>query len=206
MKKLEFTKNTLHGSLQRVPIGVKYCSACGKELERHIPPGDTLERYVCPVCQSIHYCNPKIIVGSLPVWQEDKILLCRRAIEPRKGLWTLPSGFMEEKESAQEGAVRETQEEANANILIQYLHTLYNIAQISQVYLIFKAELVDTNFSCGPESLEVELFSREDIPWEKIAFSAIHYCLERFFEDLSEQKRGGFLQKTHCGSYAANEN
>ena len=180
---------------------MRYCSECGKGLERRIPPGDTLERYICPACHCIHYRNPKIIVGSLPVWQENKVLLCRRAIEPRKGFWTLPSGFMEEEESTQEGAARETQEEANANILIEYLHTLYNIPKISQVYLIFRAELVDTNFSCGPESLEVELFSQEEIPWEEIAFSAIHYCLKHFFADLAEQKKSNFLQKTYCGTY-----
>ena len=180
---------------------MRYCSACGKEVERRIPPGDSLERDVCPACKSIHYSNPKVIVGSLPVWQEDKVLLCLRAIEPRKGLWTLPSGFMEERESTQEGAVRETQEEANANIRIQYLHTLYDIPQISQVYLIFRAELVDTNFACGPESLELELFSQKELPWEKIAFSAVYYCLERFFEDLAAQKEGRFVQKTHRGSY-----
>ena len=172
-------------------------------MERRIPPGDDLERYVCPHCERIHYSNPKIIVASLPVWEKDKVLLCKRAIEPRKGLWTLPSGFMEERESSEEGAIRETREEANANIAIRYLHTLYSIPQISQVYLIFRAELIDTNFSCGPESLELALFPKEKIPWESIAFSAIRYCLERFFEDLLKEKEGLFLERTHYASYAA---
>lgn len=161
---------------------MKYCSNCGEAVEVKIPAGDSLPRHVCPACQAIHYQNPRIIVGCLPVWQKDRVLLCRRAIEPRLGLWTLPSGFMENGESAEDGAARETLEEANARVRILGLHTMYSVPHINQVHLLFRADLLDTDFSPGVESLAVELFRREEIPWSEIAFNSVRFSLERFFE------------------------
>ena len=168
---------------------MRYCSECGKNVEQKVPKGDNFLRYVCTNCDTIHYNNPKIIVGSLPIWEEEQVLLCRRAIEPRKGFWTLPSGFMENKESVEEGAIRETQEEANANILIEYLHTLYNLPRVSQVYLIFKAKLIEPKYSCGLESAELSLCHLSEIPWDEIAFSSILYCLKKFSEDIVAKKK-----------------
>jgi ADP-ribose pyrophosphatase YjhB (NUDIX family) len=123
-----------------------------------------------------------MVVGCLPVWQ-DKVLLCRRAIEPRYGLWTLPAGFMEKGETTAEGAVRETLEEAGARVEIDSLYTLMNIPDIDQVYLLFRARLLDLDFAAGEESLEVALFAEPDIPWEQIAFRTVQKTLEHFFED-----------------------
>ncbi len=176
---------------------MKYCNQCKTTLEWQIPEGDNLHRHVCPNCKIIHYVNPKIIVGTLPIWEENKVLLCKRAIEPQKGLWTLPSGFMENKETTQEGALRETQEEANANVSIRYLHTLYSIPHISQVYLLFKADLLNVGFSPGVETLDVRIFPKSDIPWEEIAFLPVHYCLRIFTQEKLNEKNN----KTHCGIF-----
>jgi ADP-ribose pyrophosphatase YjhB (NUDIX family) len=163
---------------------MNYCSHCGSPVELKIPPGDNLPRYVCSHCGQIHYQNPKIVTGCIPEW-EDKILLCKRAIEPRIGLWTLPAGFMENKETTSEAAVRETWEEANARVQPIGLYALFNIPHISQVYLIFRAKMLDMNFCPGTESLEVELFEEHDIPWDNIAFPVIRETLVRYFNDRS---------------------
>ncbi len=176
---------------------MKYCGSCGSPVETRVPEGDTMPRQVCPACNTIHYSNPKIIVGALPVWKKSNILLCQRAIEPRRGLWTLPSGFMENGEEAQQGAKREVSEEANADVKINYLHTLYNIPHISQVYLLFQADLLHLDFSPGLESSDVRLCSIDEIPWRQLAFSAIKYCLRRFREDLQVNLEG----LTHYGTY-----
>lgn len=161
---------------------MKFCNHCGSTLEQRIPPGDQRLRHVCSRCDVVHYLNPKIVAGCIPVW-EDAILLCRRAIEPRRGYWTLPAGFMENDETALEAAVRETIEEANARVEVLGLHTLINLPHVSQVYLMFKARLLDLEFSAGAESLEVALFAQEEIPWEELAFSTVRQTLKLYFED-----------------------
>lgn len=161
---------------------MKFCSHCGAPLSIRVPPGDTLPRHVCDACRTIHYQNPKLVVGSIPVW-EEKVLLCRRAIEPRYGLWTLPAGFMENDETTLQGAMRETLEEANARVELLELFTLFNLPHINQVYLLFRAQLLDLEFQPGAETLEVELFAEHEIPWESIAFATVRKTLEHFFED-----------------------
>lgn len=154
-------------------------------METLIPPGDQRPRQVCPACGTIHYHNPKLVVGCLPVW-EDRILLCRRAIEPRLGFWTLPAGFMEADESLAQAALRETMEEACARVELQGLHTVVNIPYISQVHVIYRARLLDTGFSPGDESLETQLFSENEIPWEELAFRSITLALRNYFHDRRE--------------------
>jgi ADP-ribose pyrophosphatase YjhB (NUDIX family) len=162
---------------------MKFCSHCGSDrLETRIPDGDTLPRTVCASCGTIHYQNPKVVVGCLPEW-EDRVLLCRRAIEPRYGLWTLPAGFLENGESVPAGAVRETLEEANARVAIGDLYTLISLPQINQVYMMFRAQLIDLDFGPGPESLEVALFDEADIQWETLAFRTITRTLRNYFLD-----------------------
>jgi ADP-ribose pyrophosphatase YjhB (NUDIX family) len=161
---------------------MKYCSNCGSPVRSLIPPGDTLPRYVCDACTTIHYQNPKIVVGCIPEW-EGKILMCRRAIEPRHGLWTLPAGFLENHETTIEGAMRETLEEAHARVEISMLYALYNVPHINQVYLLFRGRLLDLNFKPGAESQEVQLFDERQIPWEKLAFRTVRETLNTYFND-----------------------
>ena len=175
---------------------MNFCSLCGAAVTQKIPPDDNRTRHVCTACGEIHYQNPKLIVGSIPVW-EDKILLCRRAIEPRYGLWTLPAGFMENSETTPEAAARETLEEANAQVEIGELYSMYNLPYINQVHLLFRAKLLNLDFSPGIESLEVALFSEQDIPWDNIAFRPVTYSLQHFFADI---KSGIF--KFHTGDLA----
>jgi ADP-ribose pyrophosphatase YjhB (NUDIX family) len=149
---------------------------------------------VCSHCDAIHYQNPKLVVGSIPVWEDDgelKVLLCKRAIEPRYGYWTLPAGFMENEETTAEAAVRETEEEAGANIEIGELFTLLNVAHVHQVHLFYLARLVDCDFAPGVESLEVRLFSQHEIPWDDLAFPTIRTTLELFFADRVKMREGG---------------
>lgn len=161
---------------------MNYCSQCGTPVEFRVPPGDTHARHVCPNCATIHYQNPKLVVGSVVEWQ-GKVLLCRRAIEPRHGFWTLPAGFMENGESTLEAAIRETTEEACARIEIQGLFALVNLPAISQVHLFYRGRLCDTDFGPGTESLETRLFAESDIPWKEIAFRSVSLCLEAYFAD-----------------------
>ena len=161
---------------------MKYCSSCGAAVAFRIPPGDTLPRHVCERCGTIHYQNPKVVVGALATW-EDKVLLCRRAIEPRHGMWTLPAGFMENEETTAQAAARETLEEACARIEVGDLYTLIDVPHISQVHIIYRARLLDLDFRAGEESLEVGLFTEDEIPWEQIAFRSIAISLRHFFAD-----------------------
>jgi ADP-ribose pyrophosphatase YjhB (NUDIX family) len=154
-----------------------------------IPVGDHVLRAVCDACDTVHYQNPKLVVGSLPVW-EGKVLLCRRAIEPRRGYWTLPAGFMENGESLPEAAARETREEACAHIELDEIYTLISVPHISQVHAIFRARLLDLDFSAGVETLEVALFDEAQIPWDEIAFRTVAMTLRHFFADRS---RGFFV-------------
>jgi ADP-ribose pyrophosphatase YjhB (NUDIX family) len=162
---------------------VRFCSACGAErIEFRIPEGDTLPRNVCGACGAIHYQNPKIVVGCLPEL-DGQVLLCLRAIEPRRGLWTLPAGFLENGETLDTGAVRETLEEANARVALGPLYTIISLPHISQVYIMFRAQLLDRDFGPGPESLEVRLFDEDEIPWEELAFRTIGRTLRNYFLD-----------------------
>jgi len=168
-------------------LTLKFCSQCGADVELRIPEGDNLARFICIQCDTIHYQNPKIVTGCIPEW-ENKILLCKRAIEPRIGHWTLPAGFMENKETTLEAAMRETQEEANADVEILQLYALFNIPHISQVYLIFRAKLLNMDYRPGVESLDVQLFNEQDIPWDNIAFPVITETLKRYFIDREKQQ------------------
>jgi ADP-ribose pyrophosphatase YjhB (NUDIX family) len=162
---------------------MKFCSACGSsEIGLRVPEGDTLPRYVCSGCGAIHYQNPKVVVGCLPEW-DDRVLLCRRAIEPRHGLWTLPAGFLENGETVSAGAARETLEEASARVDVGDLYTMISLPQISQIYVMFRARLLDVDFGPGPESLEVRLFDEDEIPWEQLAFRTIARTLRNYFLD-----------------------
>lgn len=167
---------------------MKYCSHCGGELTLRVPEGDNHLRHVCTACGAIHYQNPKMVVGCIPEW-EDRILLCRRAIEPRYGLWTLPAGFMENGETTAEGAARETWEEAGARIELGPLYTLFNLPHVDQVYFMFRARLLDLDYKPGIETLETRLFSEQEIPWDQIAFRTVKATLELYFHDRAN---GGF--------------
>jgi ADP-ribose pyrophosphatase YjhB (NUDIX family) len=169
-------------------MGMNYCSECGKSVEVSIPEGDNRPRHVCSTCGAIHYQNPKVVVGCIPVW-EQQVLLCRRAIEPRYGYWTLPAGFMENGETSQQGAARETLEEACARVDVEGLYTLFNLPHISQIYLLYRSRLLDLDFDAGEESLEVALFHEHEIPWDEIAFPVILESLRLYFAD---RKQGGF--------------
>ncbi len=171
---------------------MKFCSECGAPVTRLIPPGDTHERYVCDRCTAIHYQNPKMVIGCIPE-HEDRILLCRRAIEPRRDLWTLPAGFMELHETTADAAAREAREEANAETEIGDLYTLYSLPHINQVYMIYRSRLLNLDFSPGTESLEVELFREAEIPWERMAFPVVTLTLQHFFAD----RRAGDFRLHH---------
>ncbi len=161
---------------------INYCSVCGAPVSLQVPPGDSVERHVCMSCRAVHYRNPKLVVGALPVW-EDWVLLCKRAIEPRYGKWTLPAGFMENNETVAAAAVRETAEEAGAHIELGDMYTMISVPHISQVHVIYLARLVDLNFAPGEESLAVDLFREGEIPWDDIAFRTIGLTLRHFFAD-----------------------
>jgi len=161
---------------------MNFCSNCGARVERRVPPGDSLSRFVCASCGTIHYENPKIVVGCIPEW-EDGILLCRRAIEPRHGLWTVPAGFMENGETTAQGALRETFEEANARVEILGLYALFNIPHINQVYMLFRARLLHLDFHAGAETLEARLFDESEIPWDTLAFATVRRTLQHYFSD-----------------------
>lgn len=161
---------------------MKFCSECGSSVEFRIPDGDNLPRHVCPACGAIHYQNPKVVVGTIPEW-EDKILLCRRAIEPRIGLWTVPAGFMENGETLSEGAARETLEESRAQVNIGDLYSIHNLPHINQVYVLFRARLRSLDFGATSESLECRLFAEHEIPWDEIAFRVVRSALTRYYAD-----------------------
>ncbi len=170
-------------SLATYTLRMKYCTQCGGTVSKSIPQGDNRERFVCGHCQHIHYQNPRIIAGCLPFF-EDQVLLCRRAIEPRRGMWTLPAGFLENGESISDGAVRETLEEANARVRVDSIYTIFSLPHISQVYVFYRAQLLDLDFSAGEESLETKLFREQEIPWDLLSFAAIEQTLTAYFSDL----------------------
>ena len=161
---------------------MKFCSACGQPVERRIPPGDNLPRAVCTACGSVHYENPRIVVGCVPEW-EQRILLCRRAIAPRRGYWTTPAGFMENGETLQSAAARESQEEALARVEIGSLLTITHVLHARQVHMMFRARMLDGHFGVGAETLEAGLYHEAEIPWDEIAFPSISFALHCYFED-----------------------
>ena len=161
---------------------MKFCSNCGHEVVLAIPPGDNLPRFVCEACGTVHYQNPRMVVGCLAEWQ-GRILLCKRAIDPRKGYWTLPAGFMENNETTDQAAARETAEEALAEAVDLEPFALVNVPHMSQVHLMFRSRLKDGKHAPGTESLETRLSEEQDIPWDEIAFASVRYTLERYLED-----------------------
>ena len=165
---------------------MKYCSACGKPVTHRIPDGDNRPRYVCDHCHTIHYQNPNIVAGVLPS-HGSKVLLCRRAIEPRLGYWTLPAGFMENGESMEHAARREADEEACARLGPMSLYQLFDLPHINQVHVFYRAELADLDFAVGVESLEVRLFEENEIPWGELAFRTVSRALECYYLDRQGQ-------------------
>ncbi len=182
---------------------MRYCNQCGAKVTGKIPAGDNRLRYVCVSCEEIHYQNPKIVTGCIPEY-EGKVLLCKRAIEPRYGYWTLPAGFMELEETSHEAALRETLEEANARVAVSELYAVFNLPHVSQVYMMYRSQLLDLDFSAGEESLEVKLFAENEIPWDDIAFTTIKYTLKFFFQDQRNKKfslHTGDISKQSDGTY-----
>ncbi|WP_338849503.1 NUDIX hydrolase [Massilia sp. W12] len=172
---------------------MKFCSECAHPVELLVPEGDNRPRYVCAQCATIHYQNPKMVIGSIPIWEEAgevAVLLCRRAIEPRYGKWTLPGGFMENNETTWAAAIRETQEESGADVELRTLFALLNVPQVHQVHMFYLARLKNLDFCAGEESLEVRLFNHADIPWDELAFPTIRKTLKFFFEDYAKVQAG----------------
>ena len=161
---------------------MKYCSECGAQLEHRIPPGDHLPRVVCSDCETVHYRNPKVIVGCVPEF-EGRVLMCRRNIEPRLGKWTFPAGFMEMGETSAEGAARETFEESLARVEVGGLLSVINVPHVSQIYLIHRARMRDDTHGPTPESSETVLMTESEIPWDEIAFPTIWHSLRYWFDD-----------------------
>jgi len=161
---------------------MKYCSVCGNQVRIGVPEGDNRQRHICEQCGTIHYHNPKVVAGCIAHW-DDKVLLCRRAIEPRHGLWTVPAGFMENGETTYEGAIRETLEEANARVAIDDLYVTVNLPHINQVYMLFRGRLLDLDFSAGEETLEAALMAEKQMPWQQMAFPTVTEALKLYFSD-----------------------
>ena len=171
---------------------IRFCRVCGAAVQYQVPLDDNRERAVCPACGLIHYENPINVVGTVPVWQ-DKVLLCKRAIEPRRGLWTLPAGFLELGESTAEGALRETLEEAGALIELGPLFAVLNVVRVGQVHLFYRATMTAPRLDPGSETLEARLFAEDEVPWDEIAFRTVRETLAAFFAD---RRRGHF--ELHC--------
>ena len=161
---------------------MNFCSACGQPVVLRVPDGDHLPRYMCTTCGAIHYENPRIIAGCV-IETQGKLLLCKRAIEPRRGFWTAPAGFMENGESVKQAAAREAMEEALAHVRVGSLLAIVNVLRAHQVHIMFRATLDEPGFGVGPESLETQLYEEDSIPWPEIAFLSVKFALERYLED-----------------------
>jgi ADP-ribose pyrophosphatase YjhB (NUDIX family) len=161
---------------------MKFCEECGSAVQLAVPAGDNLPRFVCTACGHIHYRNPRLVVGCVPA-HEDRILLCRRAIEPRRGFWTVPAGFMENGETLQQAAARESHEEALAEVTVGSLLAIVHVLHAEQVHVFFRAQLPAARYGAGAESLEVTLVAPADIPWNDIAFRSTDFALRRYLED-----------------------
>ena len=172
---------------------MKFCSDCGQLVVQKIPQGDSVPRDVCESCGAIHYQNPKMVVGCVPEHEDGRILLCKRAIEPRKGYWTVPAGFMENHETLEAAAARETREEALATVEILDLFAVVNVTGARQVHLFFRARLLGDEFGAGDESLEAALYREQDIPWDEIAFASVEFALRRFLDDRKNSRTGMHL-------------
>lgn len=163
---------------------MKYCIECGTaNVAFIIPEGDNRPRHICHSCDYIHYINPRMICGTLPL-HDNKVLLCKRSIEPRKGYWTLPAGFMENGESIEHAAHRETQEEALATAINSHLYSIFSLPKINQVHIFYKCDISNGEFGAGVETEDAQLFSIKDIPWDQIAFKTVYRCLEQYIEDI----------------------
>lgn len=172
---------------------MKYCSQCGAEVEHRVPDGDNLPRHICPACDTIHYSNPNVVVGCVAEW-EGRILLCKRAIEPRAGYWTLPAGFLEHEETTAQAGARETLEEACAEVEVGELFSMINVPYIGQIHMFYRARLLRPEYSTGVESTAVELVTEADVPWDEIAFPTVAHTLHWYFED---RQTGTFKLHTH---------
>jgi ADP-ribose pyrophosphatase YjhB (NUDIX family) len=161
---------------------MKFCTSCGNAVTLMVPAGDDRERFVCTACELIHYINPRVIVGCVPV-HEGRVLLCKRAIEPRRNYWTLPAGFMENGETTPQGAARETWEEARARVSNLELYRIFDVPYISQIYMFYRCDLEQGAFGVGPESLACDLYGEGDLPWEEIAFPVVRETLREYFRD-----------------------
>ncbi len=170
-----------------------YCSICGHTTSFRIPPGDNRRRDCCDRCGAVHYVNPRPVVGTIPVWGEQ-VLLCKRAIEPRLGKWTLPAGFMELGETTGDGAVRETLEEAGARVSLGPLFSMIDVPHVQQVHIFFRADLLDTVFTIGAESLEARLFHEHEMPWDEIAFRTVSVTLQLYFADRARGEFGTYTR------------
>ncbi|MCG2633855.1 MAG: NUDIX hydrolase [Gammaproteobacteria bacterium] len=168
---------------------MNFCSHCGSSVRPFIPQGDDRERHVCSDCGLIHYQNPKVVVGCIAEWQE-KVILCTRAIAPRIGYWTLPAGYLENDETTEQGAAREAREEAGIEARITALHGIYELPHINQLYLFYRAELLEPEFAPGVESLDVRLISEAEVPWSELAFGVVGTALKSYFND----RRNGAYQ------------
>jgi ADP-ribose pyrophosphatase YjhB (NUDIX family) len=173
---------------------MNYCSNCGQKVVFGSLPDEHLPRFHCLNCGTIHYENPRVIVGVLPIW-EDKVMLCRRGIEPQLGLWNIPGGFMENDETAMDGATREMFEETGGKVRILGLHTSFSVVPVNQVHLHFLGEMVDLNYQTTPESTEIRLFTEEEIVWKEVAFASNYFALKKYFSDRKQGTR-----QTHLGS------
>jgi ADP-ribose pyrophosphatase YjhB (NUDIX family) len=167
---------------------IQHCKSCGATVTYRVPDdGDTRERAVCPSCHTIHYENPLNVVGTVPVWG-DKVLLCKRNIEPRLGKWTLPAGFMELGETLAQGAARETTEEAGAQFEMQDIFSIMNVVRVGQVHFFFRAQLTSDQFDPGHETMEARLFTEQEVPWDEIAFRTVKETLQHYFADAKSQQ------------------
>ena len=190
MTKLRKFQSRYTDFMHRPPL--KHCRVCGTAVVYRLPDdGDTKERAVCPTCNTVHYDNPLNVVGTVPVWGEsgEQVLLCKRNIEPRRGKWTLPAGFMEMGETTAQGAARETDEEAGAAYEMQGLFSVMNVVRVGQVHFYYRARLLNTNFNPGHETIETRLFTESEIPWEELAFQTVRETLKSYFDD---RRKGSF--------------
>jgi ADP-ribose pyrophosphatase YjhB (NUDIX family) len=168
---------------------MKFCPNCAAPLTRRVPDGDHLPRHVCPACGAIHYRNPKLIAGCVPE-HAGRVLICRRGIEPRRGFWTIPAGFMEVGETLQQAAARECHEEALARVEVGSLCAIVHVLHAEQVHVMFRATLADGSYGVGTESLDARLCDERDIPWPEIAFASVEFTLRRYFEDRAAGRDG----------------
>jgi len=179
---------------------MKYCASCGGRIEYRIPDGDDRERAVCLECGTIHYVNPRVVVGCVAEWQ-GRVLMARRSIEPRAGFWTLPAGFLEMGETTENAGARETWEEACAEVRMGPLFACVDVTHIGQIHMFYRAEMVDGEHAPGPESVETQLMREDDIPWSQLAFPTVYYTLERYFADRRDGRFGMHTEGLAPGSW-----